>query len=298
MKEKKQEKPRVESAERSAVKTKRYGKSKTNPMGTSMAMGTAFDVAKNEPMQTQKKRRGAVNSVKTNVEHGAKTNAADKKESKKTIKNSAQSKQRAEKQEKGTAKQVTPKKQPTPKKAANERRAATNKTPSAREKAKKNAAAELETMSWEDFLSAAQGNPVSSKNAVEKPQNKGTKDKKATQNKKKAVKIIFLGGVGEIGKNMTAIEYGDDIIIVDAGLTFPNTEDMPGIDSVVPDITYLAQNKDKVRGVLLTHGHEDHIGGVPYLMKELAAETPIYATKLTLMLTDNKLQEHHISNVA
>ncbi|MBR2646275.1 MAG: ribonuclease J [Clostridia bacterium] len=152
-------------------------------------------------------------------------------------------------------------------------------------------------MSWEDFLSAAQGNPVSSKNAVEKPQNKGTKDKKATQNKKKAVKIIFLGGVGEIGKNMTAIEYGDDIIIVDAGLTFPNTEDMPGIDSVVPDITYLAQNKDKVRGVLLTHGHEDHIGGVPYLMKELAAETPIYGTKLTLMLTDNKLQEHRIQNV-
>ena len=123
------------------------------------------------------------------------------------------------------------------------------------------------------------------------------KDKPATKNtgkKKKPVKIIFLGGVGEIGKNMTAIEYGNDIIIVDAGLTFPNGEDMPGIDSVVPDITYLAQNKDKVRGVLLTHGHEDHIGGVPYLMKELNADTPIYGTKLTLMLTDNKLQEHHI----
>ena len=117
---------------------------------------------------------------------------------------------------------------------------------------------------------------------------------KSTGKKKKPVKIVFLGGVGEIGKNMTAIEYGNDIIIVDAGLTFPNGEDMPGIDSVVPDITYLAQNKDKVRGVLLTHGHEDHIGGVPYLMKELNANTPIYGTKLTLMLTDNKLQEHHI----
>ena len=114
--------------------------------------------------------------------------------------------------------------------------------------------------------------------------------------KKKPVKIIFLGGVGEIGKNMTAIEYGDDIIIVDAGLTFPNSEDMPGIDSVVPDITYLAQNKEKIRGVLLTHGHEDHIGGVPYLMKELNSDTAIYGTKLTLMLTDNKLQEHHIIN--
>lgn len=113
--------------------------------------------------------------------------------------------------------------------------------------------------------------------------------------KKKAVKILFLGGVGEIGKNMTALEYGNDIIVIDAGLTFPN-EDMPGVDSVVPDITYLAQNKDKVRAILLTHGHEDHIGGVPYLMKELNADTPVYGTKLTLMLMDNKLQEHRIQN--
>ena len=122
------------------------------------------------------------------------------------------------------------------------------------------------------------------------------KPKRSTK-KKACVKILFLGGVGEIGKNMTAIEYGDDIIIVDAGLTFPNNEDMPGVDSVVPDITYLAQNRDKVRAVLLTHGHEDHIGGVPYLMKELRPDTPIYATKLTLMLTDNKLQEHRIQDV-
>ena len=112
----------------------------------------------------------------------------------------------------------------------------------------------------------------------------------------KAVKIIFLGGVGEIGKNMTALEYGDDIIIIDAGLTFPNGEDMPGVDCVVPDVTYLAQNKKKIRGVLLTHGHEDHIGGVPYLMKEIAPKTPIFGTKLTLMLTDNKLQEHRIQD--
>ena len=121
--------------------------------------------------------------------------------------------------------------------------------------------------------------------------------KKQTAKRKKPVKILFFGGVGEIGKNMTAIEYGNDIVVIDAGLTFPNGEDMPGIDSVVPDITYLVQNKDKIRGVLLTHGHEDHIGGVPYLMKELNPDTPIYGTRLTLMLTDNKLQEHRITNV-
>lgn len=121
-------------------------------------------------------------------------------------------------------------------------------------------------------------------------------DNSVNRKKTKSVKIIFLGGVGEIGKNMTAIEYGNDIIIVDAGLTFPNGEDMPGVDSVVPDISYLVQNKKKIRGVLLTHGHEDHIGGVPYLMKELDQNTPIYGTKLTLMLTDNKLQEHHIQD--
>ena len=122
--------------------------------------------------------------------------------------------------------------------------------------------------------------------------------KKAPSNRKskKPIKILFLGGVGEIGKNMTAFEYDKDIIIVDAGLTFPNAEDMPGVDCVVPDITYLAQNKDKIRGILLTHGHEDHIGGIPYLMKEINPDTPIYGTKLTLMLTDNKLQERHIQN--
>ena len=131
----------------------------------------------------------------------------------------------------------------------------------------------------------------------EKTGGKSQNGKQSVGKKKSPVKIIFLGGVGEIGKNMTAIEYGNDILVIDAGLTFPNGEDMPGIDSVVPDVTYLAQNKDNIRGVFLTHGHEDHIGGVPYLMKELNAGTPIYGTKLTLMLTDNKLQEHRIQNV-
>ena len=107
------------------------------------------------------------------------------------------------------------------------------------------------------------------------------------------MRIIFLGGVGEIGKNMTAIECGDDIIIIDAGAIFP-TDETPGFDLIVPDITYLLERKKKVRGVVLTHGHEDHIGGVPYLLKEL--KVPVAGTKLTLALVDNKLREHRIND--
>ena len=110
---------------------------------------------------------------------------------------------------------------------------------------------------------------------------------------KKTLKVRFLGGVGEIGKNMTALEYGKDIIIIDAGLTFPSVE-MPGIDLVVPDISYLVQNKDKIRGIVLTHGHEDHIGGLPYVLKDI--NVPVYGTKLTLMLCEHKLIEQRIND--
>ena len=110
----------------------------------------------------------------------------------------------------------------------------------------------------------------------------------------KSVKIVFLGGVGEIGKNMTAIECGDDIIIIDAGAIFP-TDETPGFDLIVPDITYLLDNAHKVRALILTHGHEDHIGGVPYLLKEL--KVPVIGTKLTLALVDNKLREHRLNDI-
>lgn len=110
--------------------------------------------------------------------------------------------------------------------------------------------------------------------------------------KNKGLKIRFLGGVGEIGKNMTALEFGNDIIIIDVGLTFPSI-DMPGIDLVIPDYGYVLANKDKVRGIVLTHGHEDHIGGLPYLLKDMK-DVPVYGTKLTLALAENKLREQYV----
>ena len=103
------------------------------------------------------------------------------------------------------------------------------------------------------------------------------------------LKITFLGGVGEIGKNMTAFEYENEIIVVDAGLTFPD-DDLPGIDIVVPDISYLVANKEKIKAIILTHGHEDHIGGLPFVLNQIKA--PIYGTKLTLALVENKMKEY------
>ncbi len=103
------------------------------------------------------------------------------------------------------------------------------------------------------------------------------------------LKVMFLGGIGEIGKNMTVLEYGKDIVVIDCGVMFP-TSDMLGIDLVVPDITYLVQNKDKIRGFLITHGHEDHIGSIPYVINEIKA--PIYASKMTCGLIKKKMEEH------
>ena len=126
--------------------------------------------------------------------------------------------------------------------------------------------------------------------------NKQVKHAEAKVKSKKSLntlKIRFLGGVGEIGKNMTALEYGGDIIVIDAGLTFPGGN-MPGVDLVIPDVTYLEQNKNKIKGVIITHGHEDHIGALPYTIKEMGA--PVYGTKLTLTLIESKLRERKIND--
>ena len=105
------------------------------------------------------------------------------------------------------------------------------------------------------------------------------------------LKIIPLGGLDEIGKNMTALEYGNDIILIDCGMAFPNDE-MPGVDLVINDITYLEKNASKLRGIFLTHGHEDHIGGLPYFLKSI--NVPVYGTRLTIALVENKLKEHNL----
>lgn len=117
--------------------------------------------------------------------------------------------------------------------------------------------------------------------------------KKIEEKRCSSLKVIPLGGLEQIGMNITAFEYEDSIIVVDCGLSFPE-DDMLGIDLVIPDITYLKNNLDKVKGFMITHGHEDHIGALPYVLKEI--NVPVYATRLTMGLIENKLKEHNLVN--
>ena len=133
------------------------------------------------------------------------------------------------------------------------------------------------------------------KSTIHKQENVEIKSPKQSKENKKSLKVRFLGGVGEIGKNMTALEFGKDIIVIDAGLTFPG-DNMPGVDLVIPDVTYLAENKSRIRGIVITHGHEDHIGGLPYILKDINA--PVFGTKLTLTLIENKLKEQKLTDVS
>lgn len=114
--------------------------------------------------------------------------------------------------------------------------------------------------------------------------------------KRQKLKIIPLGGMNEIGKNLTAFEYGDEIVVLDCGMTFPD-EEMLGVDLVIPDMSYLVSNKDKIRAVLLTHGHEDHIGGLPYFLRTMS-NVPIYGSRMTMGLVEHKLKEHGILSIA
>jgi ribonuclease J len=111
--------------------------------------------------------------------------------------------------------------------------------------------------------------------------------------KQNPLKIIPLGGLDGIGKNMTVFEYGNDMVLLDAGLMFPDDE-QPGIDLVLPDYTYVLENEHKLRGIVITHGHEDHTGALPYLLMDLNVSVPIYSSKLTLGFIEGKLAEHNI----
>ena len=133
-----------------------------------------------------------------------------------------------------------------------------------------------------------QGKPKNQKQTSKKPKSK----KQISQT---PIKVIPLGGLGEIGKNITLYEYDGDMILVDCGMSFPD-EDTPGIDIVIPDFSYVLENKDKIKGLFVTHGHEDHIGAIPYLLRNF--NLPIYATRLTIGLIEEKLKEHKLLNEA
>lgn len=144
-------------------------------------------------------------------------------------------------------------------------------------------------------LSKVNGSNKSTNQNNKKNTNRRSKQGQQKRDSKATLRIIPLGGLDAIGKNMTVFECKNDMVLDDAGLMFPD-DDHPGIDLILPDYTYVLENADKLRGIIITHGHEDHTGALPYLLKDLGRQVPIYATKLTLGLIEGKLKEHKIKN--
>ena len=186
----------------------------------------------------------------------------------------------------------TPPKKPDPKKAqekapaAGKKKAEGSRRASGKGGRKASAPAISQTAAQVQAIKAQQ--EAQEKRAARK--GRGSRSKKA---QKPPIKVYFLGGLNEIGKNFTLYECQGDMVIVDCGLSFPD-EDMPGVDSVIPDFAFVEKNRERIRGVVITHGHEDHIGAVPYLMKKL--NVPVYGTALTIGLIEGKLKEHNLSS--
>ena len=179
-------------------------------------------------------------------------------------------------------------------KAAEEKAAkpAAEKKPAAKTAPKAEKAATAEKVAAaEEKKEVKRGRQTGKAGGKSQKSNKKSKAAAPAEKPKPAIRAYFLGGLNEIGKNFTLFECGEDMIIVDCGLAFPD-EDMPGIDAVIPDFTFVEKNMDRILGIFITHGHEDHIGALPYLLKKINA--PVYGTSLTLALVENKLKEHNM----
>ncbi len=176
--------------------------------------------------------------------------------------------------------------------AENKNQKAEKRTPGAKSsKNSKKRVADSKQKKKSNIKKSQKHDKKASQKQIEKLNTDKKKQKKEKKISEKSVKIAFLGGLNEVGKNMTLYECEGDMILVDCGLSFPEPE-MLGVDSVIPDFTYVEKNQDKIKGIFITHGHEDHIGGLPYLLKEY--NIPVYGTKLTIGLIKNKLVEHKI----
>lgn len=163
------------------------------------------------------------------------------------------------------------------------------------QKSKKNASGENKPLKKENVnIQKEKQIPEKTKKKSSKPRN-GSAKKYGKKHNETLIRIAFLGGINEVGKNMTLYEYNGDMFIVDCGLAFPDSE-LPGVDLVIPDFSFVEKNKDKIKGIIITHGHEDHIGGLAYLLKTV--NMPVYGTKLTIGLIQGKLKEHNLLSSA